>query len=222
VRRANLSTYHDACWCDCLSGCISIDCACLGRTGRCPQLAELFPSLRRLPAASGTRVDGSRRSGRSRNFSPTTIANGNHQGLDHELIDGEPAKGRVGRVRRQQRLVGCSTTTPEQRERFDVRFAVAIEHYGMDVKATAGWGIRQGAPTTSTISWAHGLRPRLQLDRCANPRRPRLSSSRPRCRRRSRPVFSRPAAAVLSGLCVARGSGGRRSVPDGSHARVAV
>jgi Integrase core domain len=30
----------------------------------------------------------------------------NHQGLDNELIDGEPAKGRVGRVRRHQRLGG--------------------------------------------------------------------------------------------------------------------
>ena len=30
----------------------------------------------------------------------------NHQGLDNELIDGEPAKGRVSRVRRHQRLGG--------------------------------------------------------------------------------------------------------------------
>jgi transposase InsO family protein len=30
----------------------------------------------------------------------------NHQGLDNELIDGEPAKGRVRRVRRHQRLGG--------------------------------------------------------------------------------------------------------------------
>ena len=30
----------------------------------------------------------------------------NHQGLDNELIDGEPATGRVGRVRRHQRLGG--------------------------------------------------------------------------------------------------------------------
>ena len=30
----------------------------------------------------------------------------NHQGLDNELIDGEPAIGRVGRVRRHQRLGG--------------------------------------------------------------------------------------------------------------------
>jgi len=30
----------------------------------------------------------------------------NHQGLDNELIDGEPAKGRLSRVRRHQRLGG--------------------------------------------------------------------------------------------------------------------
>ena len=30
----------------------------------------------------------------------------NHQGLDNELIDGQCAKGRVGRVRRHQRLGG--------------------------------------------------------------------------------------------------------------------
>jgi putative transposase len=30
----------------------------------------------------------------------------NHQGLDNELINGEPAKGCVGRVHRQQRLGG--------------------------------------------------------------------------------------------------------------------
>jgi len=30
----------------------------------------------------------------------------NHQGLDNELIDGEPAKGRVGRVRRHHPLGG--------------------------------------------------------------------------------------------------------------------
>jgi len=30
----------------------------------------------------------------------------NHHGLDNELIDGQPAKGRVGRVRRHQRLGG--------------------------------------------------------------------------------------------------------------------
>jgi transposase InsO family protein len=30
----------------------------------------------------------------------------NHQGLDNELIEGQPAKGRAGRVRRHQRLGG--------------------------------------------------------------------------------------------------------------------
>jgi putative transposase len=37
----------------------------------------------------------------------------NHQGLDNELIDGEPVRGRVGRVRRHARLGGLLNYSPE-------------------------------------------------------------------------------------------------------------
>jgi len=56
----------------------------------------------------------------------------NHQGLDNELIESEPAEGRVGRVRRHQASVGCSVSTPEQRERRRVRFATGAGHYAVD------------------------------------------------------------------------------------------
>jgi hypothetical protein len=41
----------------------------------------------------------------------------NHQGLDNELIESEPAELPVGRVSRHQRLGGLLITTPAQRER---------------------------------------------------------------------------------------------------------
>ena len=53
----------------------------------------------------------------------------NHQGLRNELIDGEPATD-VGRIRRRQRLSGCSTTTRERRKQFDSRLGAVTGHYG--------------------------------------------------------------------------------------------
>ena len=48
-----------------------------------------------------------------------------HQGLGNELIELPPEQERVGRIRRRSRLGGCSTTTPEQRDR--IQFSVSAQ-----------------------------------------------------------------------------------------------
>ena len=54
-----------------------------------------------------------------------------HQGLAHELIEPQRAKGRVGRVRRHQLLVGRSTSTHGRRGRSGVPTRVGTGHYGL-------------------------------------------------------------------------------------------
>ena len=58
----------------------------------------------------------------------------NHQGLGNELIELPPEQERVGRIRRRHDSVGCSTTTPEQRDR--IRFSDSAQ-----ARDTTGIGV---------------------------------------------------------------------------------
>jgi hypothetical protein len=54
----------------------------------------------------------------------------NHQGLDNELIDGQPSAVDAGRIRRRQRLGGCSTTTTVRPDAVACRFGRLMGYFG--------------------------------------------------------------------------------------------